>query len=139
MLYGEHEHNLDEKGRVTIPAAFRDDLKSGVFVTRGPDGCLLAFEAETWAAISPRLRKHSISSHTARLLFSGSLTQMDGNSRILLPAGLRAYARLEVSGPVVVLGVGDRLELWNRDVWTNLNSNLLTSGEYKAGLRELDL
>jgi MraZ protein len=138
MLYGEHEHNLDEKGRITVPSSFRD-LLTAVFVTRGPEGCLLVFELAAWLELSRKLKKKSISQHVARVLFSGTQAQPDSHGRILIPAGLRAYAGLVPGEPVIVLGVGDRLEIWNRDRWLELNSTLLESGELAAGLAELEL
>ena len=138
MLYGEYEHNLDEKGRVTVPSSFREALGT-VFVTRGPEGCLLVFELDTWLDLSRKLKKKSISQHVARVLFSGTQAQPDGHGRILIPSGLRTYAGLVPGQPVVVLGVGDRLEIWNRERWLDLNGSLLESGELAAGLSELEL
>jgi MraZ protein len=139
MFYGEYEHNLDEKGRITVPATFRDAFDTGVFVTRGPEGSLLIFDLPTWEDLSRKLRRESISRHIARMLFSGARAQLDNHGRILIPAGLRAYAGLQPAASVVVVGVDDRLELWNKERWDALTTSVVESGEFIAGLSELGL
>jgi MraZ protein len=128
MFYGEYEHNLDDKGRVIIPMRFRDALADGLFVTRGLDGCLWLFTARVWEDVSARLAASRLNQYDARqldrLLYSGTDAALDKQGRLLLPPSLRQHAELEPGGPVVVLGVKNRLEMWNRDRWYELASQL---------------
>jgi MraZ protein len=121
MLLGAHEHTIDDKNRLTLPAKFRQAFTEGVIVTRGFDGCLFAFRREDWhrrvesrlAALDP------LSSETRRLerfFFSGATeAELDKQGRVMLPAQLIEHAQL--GREVVVAGVNDRLEIWNRGAW----------------------
>jgi transcriptional regulator MraZ len=121
MLLGEHEHTLDDKNRLTLPARFREAFAEGVVVTRGLDGCLYAFRRSDWAglvesrlsALDPlrpegrRLQRH---------FFSGATeSELDKQGRVMIPASLIAHAKL--GKDVVVAGVNDRLEIWDRAAW----------------------
>jgi transcriptional regulator MraZ len=121
MLLGEYEHTLDDKNRLTLPARFREAFAEGVVVTRGLDGCLYAFRRSDWAglvesrlsALDPlrpegrRLQRH---------FFSGATeSELDKQGRVMIPASLIAHAKL--GKDVVVAGVNDRLEIWDRAAW----------------------
>jgi MraZ protein len=120
MLLGEHDHTLDDKNRLTLPAKLREDLGDGVVVTRGMDGCLYAYAAEDWQALAERIQALDPLSRESRVMqrhfFSSAVrADLDKQGRMVLPASL-----LEVAGihrEVTVAGVYDHLEIWDRAKW----------------------
>jgi transcriptional regulator MraZ len=121
MLLGAHEHTIDDKNRLTLPAKFRQAFADGVVVTRGFDGCLFAFRREDWhRLVESRLAPlDPLSEETRRLerfFFSGAAeADLDKQGRVMLPAQLIDHAQL--AREVVVAGVNDRLEIWDRNAW----------------------
>ncbi len=121
MLLGEHEHTLDEKNRLTLPAKFRQEFKDGVVVTRGMDGCLYAYTRTDWERlVDDRLRSLDTLNREARLMqrffFSGAVeAELDKQGRVMLPNALTESAGLQRE--VVVAGVYDHLEIWDRAAW----------------------
>jgi MraZ protein len=121
MLLGAHEHTIDDKNRLTFPAKFRQAFSDGVVVTRGLDRCLYAYRREDWgrlvesrlAPLDP-LGKEGRKMH--RYFFaSATEADLDKQGRVMLPAPLIEYAQL--GREVVVAGVNDRLEIWDREAW----------------------
>jgi MraZ protein len=121
MLLGEYEHTIDEKNRLTLPAKFRQAFADGVVVTRGMDGCLYAYTRGDWQRlVEDRLRSLDTLTREARLVqrffFSGALeAELDKQGRVMLPGALIESARLQRE--VVVAGVYDHLEIWDRSAW----------------------
>lgn len=121
MLLGEHEHTLDDKNRLTLPARFREAFAEGVVVTRGLDGCLYAFRRSDWAGlVESRLSSLDPLRPEGRRLqrhfFSGATeSELDKQGRVMIPASLIEHAKL--GKEVVVAGVNDRLEIWDRAAW----------------------
>jgi MraZ protein len=121
MLLGEYEHTIDEKNRLTLPAKFRQQFGDGVVVTRGMDGCLYAYTREDWARlVEERLRVLDTLSREARLMqrffFSAAAeAELDKQGRVMLPGALLESANLKRE--VVVAGVYDHLEIWDRAAW----------------------
>ena len=121
MLLGEYEHTIDEKNRLTLPAKFRRAFEDGIVVTRGLDGCLWAWTPEGWANYRDRTLStlHPLSQEGRRmhrLFFSGaSETTPDKQGRVSIPPALLEHAKL--GRDVVVAGVNDRLEIWDRAAW----------------------
>ena len=121
VLLGEFEQRLDEKNRVTIPARLRDRFLDGVYVTRGFDRCLVVFPRENWDAFveqqTSRLDPFSREGRQMqRYLFGGAVeAEMDRQGRVALPAPLLKHA--DIQRDIVVAGVRDRMEIWNRDAW----------------------
>ena len=121
MLLGEYEHTLDDKNRLTLPAKFRQAFGEGVVVTRGLDGCLFAYRREDWARlVESRLATLDPLSPEGRRLerffYSGaSETELDKQGRVMVPRELIEHAKL--GREVVVAGVNDRLEIWDRAAW----------------------
>ena len=120
MFLGEFDHTLDDRGRIAIPAKFRPELNPGLVVTRGLDRCLLIWPLPEWHAISTKLTAlplmHADARRMQRLLFAGAADMVpDRLGRILVPAFLREYAGLE--GPVVIVGLLNRLEVWSQATW----------------------
>ena len=121
MLLGEYEHTLDDKGRITLPAKFRERFKNGIVITRGMDRCLYAYTPAEWQSLvqstlaslnplSPDGRK------LQRFFFSGAAeTAPDKQGRVSIPPALLTHAKL--GRDVVVAGVHDHLEIWDRDAW----------------------
>ena len=120
VFLGEFEHSLDDKGRLAVPARFRAALDAGLYITRGLDPCLVIWDTDSWRAISDRVRTLNLWQGDARrmqrLFFSGaSAAQLDKLGRFVIPQYLREYAQLE--SDAVVVGLGDRIEVWARDAW----------------------
>ena len=121
MLLGAYDHTLDDKNRLTLPAKFREAFIDGVVITRGLDGCLYAFRRQDWdRLVDSRLSALDPLSPEGRRLqrhfFSGaSEAELDKQGRVMIPAQLIEHAKL--SKEVVVAGVNDRLEVWDRAAW----------------------
>src|SRR6266571_1283926 len=121
MLLGAHEHTIDDKNRLTLPAKFRQAFKDGLVVTRGLDQCLHAYRREDWdRLVESRLAPLDPLSKEARRLeryffASAAEAELDKQGRVMLPAALIAHAQL--GREVVVAGVNDRLEIWDREAW----------------------
>jgi MraZ protein len=121
VFLGEFEHSLDDKGRLAIPAKFRPELGPGLVLTRGLDRCLFAWPMAEWQLVADKLGRlslmHAEARRLQRLLFAGAVdTQLDRLGRVLVPAFLRGYAGLQDA--VVVAGVLNRIEIWDRGQWT---------------------
>ena len=121
MFFGEYEHTIDDKNRLTLPARFRQSFAAGVVVARGIDQCLDVYTREGWeatmasrlAGLDPFTRENR---QLRRALFSsGSEADVDKQGRVTIPAGLLGKASL--ARDVVVVGVGDHLEVWDRKAW----------------------
>lgn len=120
MFLGEYAHALDEKGRLTVPARFREALARGAVITRGFENYLLVYTAEAFQRLTARTRTLSPTDpmHRAllRMAFSGAAeVEPDKQGRILIPPFLRAYA--DLAGDCVIVGVGEYIEIWNRANW----------------------
>jgi MraZ protein len=121
MFLGAYDHTLDDKNRLTLPAKFRQSFAEGLVVTRGLDGCLYAFRRADWdRLVESRLATlDSLRPEGRRLqrhFFSGATeAELDKQGRVMLPAQLVAHAKLDKE--VVVAGVNDRLEIWDRAAW----------------------
>lgn len=129
---GEYQHQLDEKGRLIIPARFREELGSPFVATRGLDRCLFAFPAAEWAKVEEKLRALPLTQADARafvrLMMAGAApVEVDRAGRALLPTHLRQYASLQRD--VVVLGVGNRVEIWDRGVWDEYSARAQSAFE----------
>jgi transcriptional regulator MraZ len=124
MFLGEFQHSLDTKGRVILPARYRDQLAEGAYVTKGRGGCLSVFTPEDFEDVASQVRDQSKRGakelNAARVFFSGALeVRPDKQGRVALPQNLREYAGL--TRDVVVAGVFSRIEIWDRDRWLELD------------------
>ena len=121
MLLGEYDHTLDDKNRLTLPAKFRQSFAEGVVVTRGLDGCLYAFRRPDWDRLveSELATLDTLRPEGRRLqrhFFSGATeAELDKQGRVMIPAQLIEHAKL--GKEIVVAGVNDRLEIWDRAAW----------------------
>jgi transcriptional regulator MraZ len=136
MLLGEFEHTIDDKNRLTLPAKFREELAEGVVVTRGMDGCLYAYPRGDWmerfqsrvGGLDPLSREGR---KLQRHFFSGAAeAEVDKQGRIMIPAPLLRYAGL--ARDVVVAGVHDHLEIWDRETWRRELDEVEGSAEHVA-------
>jgi len=126
MFIGEYRHNLDSKGRISMPVKFRSELGSSAIVTKGLDACLFVYPKEEWQKMSEKLAQLPISSSSARsfsrLMLSGAMElEFDKQGRAVLPAYLREYAGLK--GDIVATGVLNRVELWDEGTWKEYNDS----------------
>src|ERR671935_2340584 len=123
MLLGAHDHTIDDKNRLTLPAKFREAFKDGVVVTRGFDGCLYAYRRQDWdRLVESRLAEMDPLSakgrRIQRFFFAGaSEADLDKQGRVMIPAQLIEHAKL--GREVVVAGGNDRLGVWDRAAWRN--------------------
>ncbi len=120
MFIGEYNHNLDDKGRVAVPAKFRAILKSGAVVTKGLDNCLFLYSKKEWQELAMKLAKLPISkSNTrafSRLMLGGAMdVNFDNQGRIMLPEYLRKFAGLKKN--LIIAGLYNRLEIWDETAW----------------------
>ena len=124
MFLGEYQHSLDAKGRVILPARYRDQLAEGAFVTKGRGGCLSVYTPEGFEEVASVVREQSKRGNkelnAARTFFSGAQEiRLDRQGRVALPQNLREFAGL--TRDVVVVGVFSRVEIWDRDRWQELD------------------
>jgi MraZ protein len=120
MLIGEFHYNIDQKGRLMIPAKFRQRFGLEAVVTRGLENCLFVFPKDEWEKVVEKILKLPLSQANsrafARLMFSGAYeSTIDNQGRILIPEYLRAYAKL--SKKVVIVGLYSRIEIWDEKLW----------------------
>ena len=120
MFLGTHSPRLDDKGRMILPAKFRDELKEGVVVTRGQERCLYVFPVAEFARLAEQLRQAPVTSKQARdylrVFLSGASDEaVDGQGRVTIPAALRCYAGL--TRVCAVFGAGQRVEIWDATAW----------------------
>ena len=122
MFYGEHEHTIDDKSRVTLPAKFRHSLADGVVLVRGIDGSVDVYPRATWDEQLDRIAEldtlNRESRDMKRYFFTGAtITELDRQGRVVLPPKL--VERAELGKEVVLLGVHDHIEIWNRSRWSD--------------------
>ena len=120
MLLGEHEHSLDDKNRLTLPAKLRQAFEDGVVVTRGLDGCLYAYPRPAWEQLADLIKSLDPLAEGSRVMqrhfFAGATQgELDKQGRMVLPTTLIEHAGL--GREVTVAGVYDHLEIWDRTKW----------------------
>jgi MraZ protein len=120
MFLGEYEHSLDAKGRVILPAKFRDQLEGGAVMARALDGCLAVYPVEEFERVATHLQdarsRGATERRAARSYFSGAVEiTPDKQGRVAIPAPLRTFAKLERE--VTVTGNFDHLEIWDRETF----------------------
>ena len=130
MLLGTHTPKLDDKGRVILPAKFRDDLGAGVVVTRGQERCLYVFSTVEFDRMYERIREAPLTNKQSRdfqrmFLSGASAEKPDGQNRITLPPHLRSYAALERD--LMVSGVVALADIWYADAWKSYSTCIVDS------------
>jgi len=136
MFYGEYFHSIDRKGRLILPAKFREVAKANFlekfFITRGLDKCLFMFSEEEWRTQENKFKSISFTKQQSRtfnrLYFSGATEVIpDKQGRILLPAHIKEFA--DIKKDVVIVGVSNRIEIWSKNKWEDFYGNSRQSFE----------
>lgn len=120
MLIGEYKHNMDAKGRIIMPAKFREELGERFILTRGLDGCLFGYPMDQWKVLEEKLKNLPLAKKDARafvrFFYSAAVeAEIDKQGRINVPKNLMEYAKIEKECHVV--GVSDRIEIWSSEKW----------------------
>ena len=143
MLIGEYEHNLDEKGRLIMPAKLRDDMGEKFIITTGLDGCLFGFSMSEWQKFEDKLKSLPITNKNARnftrfFLAGATECELDKQGRFLISAKLRTTASLEKEA--VIIGTGTRIEIWNKAKWEEQTSyENISIEEIEQNMQELGI
>ena len=122
MFMGEYHHNIDDKNRLIIPSKFRDELGEEFIITRGIDACLFVYSKSSWQKIVDKLETLPFTKKDARnfnrfFLSGATAVELDKQGRASISQTLTNYAALDKE--CVVIGVGDRLEIWAKENWDN--------------------
>ena len=128
MLMGSYRHNIDPKGRVIIPAKFREELGEIFYATKGNDESLTLLSKQAWEELGAKIcaLPTAKTKDLKRFLFSSAAELIpDKQGRVLIPKPLRDYAHLEKD--VVIIGIGSRAELWDAEEWENYNNEISES------------
>ena len=120
MFMGEYHHTIDDKGRLIIPSKFREELKEEFIITRGIEKCLFVYSSTSWKKITDKLESLPFTRKDARqfirfFLSGATIAEFDKQGRVNITAPLISYANL--SKECVIIGTGDRLEIWDQDEW----------------------
>jgi len=124
MFIGEYNHSVDTKGRMNVPAKFREDLGERFYITKGLDNCLFMFPETEWRVFEEKLKALPLTNRNARafvrLFFAGATEcTLDKQGRVNIPQSLRDHGQIEKD--VIVIGVGTRVELWSESNWNEYN------------------
>lgn len=132
MILGEFKHSLDTKGRLAVPAKFREKLEAGAIITRGLDKCLFIFGASEWENLVQKLMSLPLAQANSRafvrlMLAGASDAKLDTQGRVLVPDYLRKYAGLKKQA--VVTGLYNRMEIWDEEEWRAYKQKTESSSE----------
>lgn len=138
MFFGQYDHSLDDKGRLTIPARYRDLLEGGAYITLGFDTNLMVMRTVEFDQLYHKLKSLSVTNRKARTLMrmlfgSAALLEMDKAGRILIPQFLRESIHL--NSQVKMVGIGPYFELWAPELWGEENK-MITDGESRSEMFE---
>ncbi len=122
MFIGEYRHNLDSKGRIIVPAKFREQLSNSIILTRGLDGCITVYTLDQWKEIYEELKKLPTTKKEARMYIhmltaKAAEVEIDRQGRVLIPASLIDAAKIEKES--VIVGAFDHIEIWSEEAWDN--------------------
>lgn len=139
---GEYQNNIDAKGRVVIPIKFREQLSDGFVITKGLSHCAFVLPKDKFEKIEEKLSDMSFTKKNARamqLFFIGSKIdgEFDAQGRVGLSQSLREYANLQKE--IVVTGVGDRIEIWDKHTYEEFIDQVSDSEEFLDGIQEFEL
>lgn len=124
MFIGEYLYTIDKKGRINIPAKFRENLGERFFLTKGLDNCLFVFPESEWNNFENKLKQLPLTNKNARafvrLFFSGATEcSLDKQGRVTIPQNVREFSQLEKE--VAIIGVSTRIEIWSKNSWDKYN------------------
>ena len=143
MFIGEYCHSIDVKGRVSIPAKFREELGKSFILTKGLDNCLFIYSMNEWNVMECKLKQLPLTNKDARafvrFFFSGATEcELDSQGRIRIANNLKEHANLQKDA--VIIGVGTRIEIWSNDEWQKYNSDdNLSYDEIASKMEELGI
>src|SRR6266516_7456345 len=130
MFLGEHEHTIDAKGRMAVPAKFRAQMDRGGVISKGKSACLSVYTMQIWeeksAGLVAGMTDDDLRDFERRIYPSASEVELDGQGRMVIPAKLRSYAGL--ANEVTVAGVRDHFEIWDRTAWQTYQERLDAEG-----------
>ena len=119
MFTGEYNHTIDPKGRLIVPARFREELGEAFWITNGNDGCLIIYPEKAWEAFLEKLQLLTNTEKKRKIVRSfvskANNVELDKQGRVLIPTALRGYAGLEKD--VVLAGAIDKIEVWDKKRW----------------------
>ena len=143
MFLGHFQHNLDDKGRLMIPARFRELLEGGAFITQGFDKCLMVMTETYFKQVYERIEAMNLADPTARLLRRLILSnaypvEADKVGRVLVPQNLRTFLGIE-SGELIVAGQGEYFEVWTPAMWSEQMAQLQDTDANNQRFSTLDL
>jgi len=143
MFLGQFQHNLDDKGRLMVPARYRDLLAAGAFITQGFDKCLMVMTDVYFQQVYERINNMNLADPTARMLRRLILSnaypvEVDKVGRILVPQNLREFLGI-TSGELTVAGQGDYFEVWTPAEWKSQMDNLQDVEANEQRFSTLDL
>jgi len=143
MFLGQFQHNLDDKGRLMIPARFRELLEGGAFITQGFDKCLMVMTDVYFKQVYERIEAMNLADPTARLLRRLILSnaypvEADKVGRILVPQNLRAFLGIE-NGELIVAGQGEYFEVWTPALWNEQMAQVQDTDANNQRFAALDL
>jgi MraZ protein len=141
VFQGEFDHSVDDKGRVIIPTRFRSSLGERFYMTKGLGGCIFVYTESAYKELSETLSKQrQLDEHTMRLqrFFTSTEASVDSQGRVAIPSKLREYAKIGEQGDVVIVGTGERLEIWSGESWDRYNEEM-TPEMIRESARELGI
>ncbi len=127
MLLGEYQHSIDAKGRVILPAKFREEIGDNCIATKGLEKCLFIYPRQEWNILENKLKQLPLAKAEARafvrFFFSGAAElECDKQGRVLVPSNLREHAALDKD--IVIIGVLNRIEIWDKTTWEDYNNQI---------------
>ena len=142
VFIGEYQHCLDEKGRVTVPSKYRDQLGERFILTKGLDGCLFIYPLDEWNLFEQKLKNLPLTNMNARkfirFFLSGAVEcSPDKQGRILIPNSLRVYSEIEKD--LVFIGMSNRIEVWSQMKWDAYNNQVLDMELIATQMEELGI
>ncbi|MDD6223601.1 MAG: division/cell wall cluster transcriptional repressor MraZ [bacterium] len=145
MFMGEHRHTIDDKGRMIIPSKFRSELGDKFIITRGIEKCLFVYSETEWNGIVSKLNQLPFTKKDARnfsrfFLSGAAMVEFDKQGRINIPTSLISYA--DLIKDCVVVGVGDRLEIWSEQNWNqffDINQDQMSDIAENLFMTDIDL
>lgn len=143
MFMGEFNHSIDMKGRLILPAKFREELGESFVITRGLDQCLFVYPNDEWKRLEEKLKSLPFTKKDARaftrFFFSGaSVCELDKQGRASISMGLRDYAHLQKE--CTIIGVSTRIEIWDQETWaTYFRQSEASFSDISESLLDLDI
>jgi len=124
MFMGEYQHNIDSKGRLIVPAKFREGLGTTFVITKGLDSCLFVYTNDEWKIFEEKIKKLPLTNKDVRkfvrFFFSGAVEcETDNQGRVVIPQNLREYAGIKKE--IISIGVSNRIEIWSKENWIEYN------------------